>query len=243
MSSICKNCSNQFTGHYCNNCGQSGDVHRLDLHFLWHDVRHGLFHFDEGILYSIKQLLLRPGNTIRDFINGKRKRHFAPLSLVIVLAGLYGILYHYFHINPIVVPSDDDSGIDYEKVNEWLATHYAWTTLATIPFYTLGTFIAFRKQGYNVAEYFVLNAYKASQRLAVHIILFPLLYCYNHTPAITTIMYILYCVDLVLIFWTNIQFFNNISKIKAFLLSLLSHVIFLVTLFIVLVFIILIFKR
>ena len=235
MSTICKNCATVFDGNFCYNCGQSANVHRLDIHFLWHDIQHGLFHFDGGILYSVKQLLIRPGNTIREFIEGKRIKHFQPLSLVIVLATIYGALYHYFHINVIVAPADNDPGMDYEKVNEWLATHFAWTTLATIPFYTIGTCIAFRKQGYNFAEYFVLNAFKGTQRLFVHIALFPLLYCFNGTVHIAKIMSVFYLIDLLLILWTNIQFFNTLSKTKAFLLSLLSHIIFFITFFITLV--------
>ena len=242
MSIICKNCLVEFNGHYCNNCGQSAEVHRLDSHFLWHDLQHGLFHFDSGIVYSVKQLLIRPGNAIREFIEGKRKKHFAPLSLVIVLATIYGVLYHYFQINTIIGPAENDSEIDYQKINEWLATHFAWNTLAAIPLYTLGTFIAFKKQGYNFIEYLVLNAFKASQRLFVHIALFPLLYYFNGTPGMSTIIYVLYGIDMVFILWTNIQFFNRLTRIKAFLLSLLSHAIFLISFVFAITIILLLFR-
>lgn len=47
-----------------------------------------------------------------------------------------------------------------------------------------------------------------------------------------------YIIGIILIFWTNIQFFNKISKTRAFFLTLLSHIIFLTT-FIVLVAIVL----
>ncbi|MEO8862184.1 MAG: hypothetical protein ABI358_12210 [Ginsengibacter sp.] len=32
----------------------------MNFHFLWHDVQHGLFHFDKGVLYTTKQLFTRP---------------------------------------------------------------------------------------------------------------------------------------------------------------------------------------
>jgi hypothetical protein len=203
-----------------------------------------LFHFDEGILYSGKQLFTRPGHTIREFIDGKRVKHFKPISLVIVLATLYGLLYHYFHIS-FVEPSPNSesaTGIDVVKFNEWMGTHYAWATLLTIPLYTIGTSIAFRKQGYNLVEYFILNTFKASQKMFVHIATFPLLYYFNGTPTMRTLSFLIYLVDVVFIYWTNEQFFNKLSMKKSLLLTLLSQLIFLSCLILVIIVIDLILK-
>jgi hypothetical protein len=237
MKLTCKNCNHIYTGHYCSNCGQTSQTHRLNFHFLWHEIRHSLFHFDEGILYSGKQLFTRPGDTIREFIEGKRVKHFKPISLVIVLASLYGLLYHYFHISFVVASTTNSSeaGIDAVKFNEWIGTHYAWTTLLTIPLYTIGTSIAFRKQGYNLVEYFILNTFKASQKLFVHLALFPLLYYFNGTPKMRLLSLILYLIDIVFIYWTNAQFFNKLSFKKSFFLTLLSQLIFLSCLILIII--------
>jgi len=231
MEIVCKNCHQTYKGHYCNNCGQPAETHKINWHFLWHDIQHGLLHFDKGILYSFKQLFTRPGNSIREFIEGKRVKHFKPLSLVVVLATLYGVLYHYFKIN--LLPTTSDDSLNYPEFNEWVSTHFSWITIATIPLFTIGTYICFRKQGYNFVEFFVLNTFKASQKLFSHLLLFPLLICYNGTPEIQKVTSFVYAIDIVLTFWTNIQFFNKISKIKAFLLSVLSHIIFLICFLIV----------
>ncbi|OXA81677.1 Protein of unknown function [Flavobacterium aquidurense] len=233
MEINCKNCHQVFTGHYCNNCGQPADTHKINAHFLWHDIQHGLLHFDAGIPYSLKQLFTRPGHTIREFIEGKRVKHFKPLSLVAVLGAFYGFLFHYYHID--LFPKDTDSGVDLHDFGEWTANHFAWTTIATIPIYTIGTYIAFRKQGYNFFEFFVLNTFKASQRLFVQILTFPILLYLNsthHGEKFTTITYI---IGLLLIFWTNVQFFNKMSKTKAFFLTILSHIIFWICFLIILI--------
>lgn len=225
MEIICKNCNKIFKGHYCNNCGQTAETHKINAHFLWHDIQHGLLHFDEGIPYSLKQLFTRPGHSIREFIEGKRVKHFKPLSLVAVLGALYGFLCHYYEIN--IFANTNDDGIDLSDYNEWMAAHFSWVTIATIPIYTIGTFIVFRKQGYNFFEFFVLNTFKASQRLFVQILTFPILLYLsskNHVEKFSTMTYI---IGVILTFWTNIQFFNKMSKTKAFLLTLLSHIIFL----------------
>lgn len=135
MTTICKNCSNHFEGNFCNNCGQAANTHKLNMHFIWHDLQHGLFHFDNGIFYTIKQLLTRPGYTIREFIDGKRVRHFKPLSFIFVLATVYGVLYHLFinnlyNVKPINANEDVLSA--YEKVIKWTTDHFAYSTLILI---------------------------------------------------------------------------------------------------------------
>jgi hypothetical protein len=236
MTLTCKNCHHNLKGHYCSNCGQAAETHKINFHFLWHDIQHGLFHFDKGVLYTFKQLCTRPGHSVREFIEGKRVKHFKPLSLVVLLATFYGVLYHYFQIN-LMSNSTTDSGLNYNEVNEWFSTHFSWITIATIPFFSLATFICFRHQGYNFVEYFVLNTFKASQKLFAHIITFPLIYYFNGTPAVKRVTMMLYAIDIVLIFWTNIQFFNKMSKTKALLLSILSHLIFLISFAVILAFI------
>lgn len=224
MEITCKNCNHIYKGHYCNNCGQPAATHKINAHYLWHEIRHSLLHFDEGIPYSIKQLFTRPGHSIREFIEGKRVRHFKPLSLVVVLATFYGLLYHSFHIN--LYDDMSNPNVDIGQFNEWSSKHYSWIIIVTIPFFTLGTYISFRKQGYNFVEYFVLNTYKASQKLFAHLVIFPLVIYNNGKPELHKIMIAIYIIDLILTFWTNIQFFNKISKIKALLLSILSQLIF-----------------
>ncbi|MBS7253781.1 DUF3667 domain-containing protein [Flavobacterium branchiicola] len=235
MEIICKNCHQVFKGHYCNNCGQPADTHKINVHFLLHDIQHGLLHFDKGILYSLKQLFTRPGHSVREFIDGKRVKHFKPLSLVVVLGTLYGVLCHFFHIN--LFPSSTGTNIELNEFNEWVSTHFSWVTIATIPLYTVGTYIVFRNQGYNFVEFFVLNTFKASQRLFVQILTFPILFYLNGTPNIQKFSALTYFIGIILIFWTNIQFFNKMSKTRAFFLSILSHIIFLICIFIVTIFI------
>jgi hypothetical protein len=226
MKITCKNCQQVYTGNYCNNCGQNTETHKINGHFLWHDIQHGLFHFDQGILFSLKELFTRPGDTVREFIEGKRVRHFKPLSLVVLLATFYGFLFHYFNIHYLA--NDSNDALDYENLNEWITTHFSWVTIATIPLYTIGTYIVFRNQGYNFFEFFVLNTFKASQRLFVQILTFPILFYFNSTHHLQQFSFITYLIGIVLIFWTNIQFFDKISKTRAFFLSILSHIIFLI---------------
>ena len=53
---------------------------------------------------------------MREFLNGKRVKHFKPMSFVILLAGIYGLLSHYFDIN--LLSNNFDAG-DYSAHAKW----------------------------------------------------------------------------------------------------------------------------
>lgn len=229
MTTTCKNCGQHFKGHFCSNCGQAAKTHEINLHFFWHDIQHGFFHFDNGIFYTARQLFSRPGHTIREFIQGKRVRHFKPISLVILLATIYGLLSHTFHINVVTdikISGLGNADINMEQIKEWMDTHYAWVTLIMLPFYSLGSFIAFRKQRYNFMEHLVLNAFLAGQRLILHIAVFPIIYFLNNSSNSESFNNFLSFADYILIFWAYSQFFNNLSKIKVFWRTLYMYIIF-----------------
>lgn len=233
----CKNCSFSFEGNYCNNCGQTAKTERISFKFLWEDVQHGILHYDKGIVYTAKQLFLKPGHVIKDYINGKRVGHFRPLSLVIVLSSIYVLIFHLTKVN--VIETSNNLGITlYQKLIE----HYYWFVIATIPFFTLGTSISFGKRKYNFWEYFIFECFKTSQRSIIHILFLPV-YLFTNSDFIEIITSILTFVDLSLIVWTNIQFFNDLSKTEVFLRSILSYLICLIlTLALVVVFSQFIFK-
>jgi hypothetical protein len=230
MTTTCKNCHQHFKGHFCNNCGQPASTHDINFHFLWHDIQHGFFHFDNGIFYTARQLFTRPGHSIREFIEGKRVKHFKPISLVVLLATVYGLLSLSFHINvlsEIKITGLGNDEINAQQIKEWIDSHFAWVSLATLPFYALATFIAFRKQGYNFMEHLVLNAFLAGQRLFLHIAVFPIIYLLNSTPNLKSFTDFLSLADLILMVWAYSQFFNKLSKIKVFWRTILMYLVFL----------------
>ncbi|MCU7614672.1 DUF3667 domain-containing protein [Chryseobacterium sp. GMJ5] len=221
MKITCKNCGHIFEGRYCNHCGQSANTHRIDAQFLWEDIEHGLLHYDKGILYTAKQLFLKPGYVIKDYIAGKRVHHFRPISLAIVLATLYALVYHLTHVNLIVKGSENSEAI-FEKIIE----HYYWFVFITIPIFALSTSLFFKKAGYNFWEYFIFEALKVSQRLIVHILFLPIILLLNHPSSTDLIIKSLLIVDIALIFWTNLQFFHQFPKFKIFYLTVFSYLLY-----------------
>jgi hypothetical protein len=165
---------------------------------------------------------------------GRRVKHFRPVSMVLVLSGIYALLYHLFHIE-MLKDMVTVSGSGQEVVNltnivrnltSWMGEHYEVVALVQLPFAALGTFLAFRRWGYNYAEHFILNAFITSQSLIVHIVLFPINYALNGKPALKSFSSLENFITLGLMIWVLMQFFNTHKRISVFGRTLLSLLIY-----------------
>ena len=78
---ICTTCGTAFQGNYCPRCGQSARIGRYSLKaalLLFLDVW-GLG--NRGMFRSIRDLLLRPGYMIRDYLGGMQMAYFPPFKM------------------------------------------------------------------------------------------------------------------------------------------------------------------
>lgn len=76
----CLNCGTALVGSYCHVCGQHSHVHRT-LHAFWHDLVHGVFHFEGKIWRTLPLLVWKPGELTRRYIEGQRARFVSPIAL------------------------------------------------------------------------------------------------------------------------------------------------------------------
>jgi len=224
---ICKNCDGQVSGNFCSGCGQRADTHKLNMHFILHELQHGLIHFDKGVLYTSKQLLTRPGHTIREFLEGKRVRHFQPLSFVIVFATFYGLLWHYLisdrlHAS-LIEPRNDITGAS-GKIITWITEHFAFDCLILIITSTLVSYFIFKKRKYNLAEHLVLNTYLMGLFVIVSLLVFPIVYIFGNA---LTLQYgiVQQGFLLILMCWCYSQFFNNTSRNKIIGLTFIAFLV------------------
>ena len=94
----CANCDRAIDGalqKFCPACGQPTPAHRIDWHFLGHELEHSVLHMDRGILYSLKELMLRPGHLMRDYIGGRRARQVKPLLMLMIMSAAVVVISKY----------------------------------------------------------------------------------------------------------------------------------------------------
>lgn len=87
--STCKNCGAAISGNFCANCGQTANIHRVTFGHFAHEFFHAFTHTDKGILLLMKELITRPGHVAREYLDGKRKKYFNPLTFLIILGSIY----------------------------------------------------------------------------------------------------------------------------------------------------------
>ena len=146
----CKNCQVEITSKYCPNCGQSANLKRIDGNYIIHEIEHVL-HFEKGILFTIRELLIRPGENVRHFICENRNRLVKPIIFIIVTSLLYTLAIHYFHIEDGYIKftvSGTGKSATVDIVN-WIQAHYGYSNIIIGIFITFWLKIFFKKFDYN----------------------------------------------------------------------------------------------
>lgn len=76
----CLNCGTPLIGSHCHACGQRGHVHKT-LGAFFHDLLHGVLHFEGKIWRTLPMLAWRPGQLTREYIDGRRASYVSPIAL------------------------------------------------------------------------------------------------------------------------------------------------------------------
>lgn len=76
----CANCGATLVGPHCHVCGQMGHVHKTAGAFF-HDIAHGVFHFEGKVWRTLPMLAFHPGQLTRRYIDGERVRFVSPMAL------------------------------------------------------------------------------------------------------------------------------------------------------------------
>lgn len=76
----CLNCGTALVGRHCHQCGQAAHVHKT-LGAFFHDLMHGVFHFEGKIWHTVPKLVFRPGRLTREYVDGRRASYVSPIAL------------------------------------------------------------------------------------------------------------------------------------------------------------------
>ena len=167
MKTTCKNCTKEFKGRFCPKCGQKANTERITLRQVFQEARRHIFHFDQGFTYTMRELLLRPGHTIREYTEGRRAKHIKPLKFMLWATAIGFLLFHYSGLDQEMATKL----VEQQKSNNQFAQNFSQKTIAFImghpsvmlfsmvPVIAFSSWLLFRRRGYNYAEHFVLNTY------------------------------------------------------------------------------------
>lgn len=118
---VCASCGTSFQGNYCPRCGQVANVGRFSfkkafLNFIdvWGIGNRGMFR-------SIRDLILRPGYMIRDYLSGMQSAYFPPFKMFFLLAALSLVVDQGFSLN-LEEETQDMEAYNTEQVSDQKAS-------------------------------------------------------------------------------------------------------------------------
>lgn len=204
----CLNCENSFEGSFCNNCGQKAATHRFSMHEWLHEIPHSLFHIDSGFFQTLKTLLTRPGNAVREYLAGRRKLLFSPFLYVLIWCGIYVVISHFF-AKPEAAVTGEFKAENLMQAFSYIEKHYykIIVVVMILPV-TLASFLAYYRSGYNFAENLVLNAYLIGQLVIADIIIFLFMTTTGYDRANPYVGFAELVLKFPYWFWTYWQFFK-----------------------------------
>lgn len=152
----CLNCNEPVTKKFCPNCGQKTDTHRITFrHFIVHDVLHGVWHFEKGIFFTLKEALVRPGQAALGYIGGKRVRYYNVFYLTLLMIGLHLLLLHFYDgFRDATIKSMDNQNAP--NINKFYNENAKIILFSIVPILGLNALLVFRRLQLNLAEHMIL---------------------------------------------------------------------------------------
>lgn len=237
-STACKNCGTTLVGKFCQTCGQKADIHKITLKYLLHEFFHALTHADKGILFLIKQLAFRPGYVAKDYIEGKRKKYFNPLSFLVIVSAIFAMVAMesgYFE----ALNGSRGNGQGYQGMPDQYARYMnesmriviqhgkMISLILMVPLITFLSWIFFRKPRYNYAENLVLQSLIVGQvNVGMILIFIPAYLLFGHASLNNFVFQLTFLTYMIVAYR---QFFKNnifLTIIKTIFIQLLFIIFF-----------------
>jgi hypothetical protein len=159
---ICRNCEVPLApaSRYCAACGQRTTPLRLTMGQIAHDFLHALTHVDHSIFALIKGLALHPGRVAREYVEGRRKKHFGPLAFLVITVGIASFMVVVTGVQFFTSTGESESV-------GFLQRHINIVILLQMPLLAGACVLLFWNERLHYAEHLVLCAYTSGFRILV----------------------------------------------------------------------------
>jgi len=163
----CKSCNAVLAGNFCSNCGHPAKTKRIDGHYIMHEIEHVL-HFEKGILYTIKELLIKPGTSVKEFLAENRSRLVKPIIFIIITSLIYTLITHFFHIEEGYINFSLDKNSAITAISIWIQNHYGYANILMGIFIAFWLKVFFRKHDYNFFETLILLCFVMGMGMLIY---------------------------------------------------------------------------
>jgi hypothetical protein len=174
-------------------------------------------------LYTIRELLIRPGENVRQFVTEDRSRLVKPIIFIIVTSLIYSLVNNFFHIEDTYVKIGEAKKSTTGLIFKWVQDHYGYANIMMGVFIAVWLKLFFRKYGYNFFEVLILLCFVMGMGMLIYAV-FALIQGITHFELMTVagIIGLAYCTWAIGIFFDNKKPVNFIKAFASYMLGMIT---------------------
>ena len=221
---VCKNCETEVIQNYCPNCGTPVVLKRINGQYILKEIS-SVLNFDRGILYTIRELLLRPGKNIQTFVLEDRNRLVKPIIFIIITSLIYTLAQQFLHFEDGYVNAGGFEESATTNIFGWIQKNYGYANIIMAIFIAGWIKIFFRKYEYNFFEILILLCFV----MGIGMLIYTVFGIIESTTKIQ-ILHIGGMIAVVYTSWAIGRFFDKNKKVN-YLKGFLSYLLGMITFF------------
>jgi len=208
---------------------------------------------DTSFLNTLKNLTIRPGNMVREYLFGKQKPFLKPLQFYFIMLAFFFLFSEWSHVNPMEIgnkisreihsPSQNKSEIQLGIKIKAILNNNSKLIFSVMAFMqALSMIIVYRKKGWSFVEYIVFTLYTFGYRYIFSVLLLIGMSLFGDLKNnyaiffITSLLSFTYSTFSIVQFMEGDKFKDIIIAILSLVLSLIFYVIFTILLSFIIVF-------
>lgn len=165
----CHKCGKKVINNYCSNCGFPTKIPRIDKEFFFFGLAEVL-NLNRGIIYTLKELTIRPGKAIRSYIETDRTILVKPITFLFMCSLLYTVVSQYFTFDSSIVDVNINDLDIVSNILMWIENNYGYVNLFMSILAAFWFKLIFKNRGYNYFECLVAIAYISAYVMIIYTI-------------------------------------------------------------------------
>lgn len=199
----------------------NSELKRIDKEYLYYEIR-SLLNLEKGLFLTIRNLLVKPGKSVREFIFKNRKKYVKPIIFLIFTSLIFSLLINSLEINLSFFNIDKVQGlkgkIRSKEIGDWTQKNIGYSQLIMGVFIGFWIKLFFKKSNHNIYEILILLSFIFGEGFIILGFFIFLAAIFNSSiiGVLGSLIYFIY------IIWGIGQFFGE-NKIINYLKSLLAY--------------------
>lgn len=224
MGKTCKICKSEVEQNYCPNCGNPVILKRINGQYIIQEIS-SVLNFDKGILFTIRELLIRPGKNIKTFILEDRGRLVKPIIFIIITSLIYSLTQQFFRFEDGYVNAGGFGESATTTIFGWIQSNYGYANFLMAIFIAGWIKVFFRKFDFNFFEILILLCFIMGIGMLIYTV-----FGIIETATKIQLLHIGGMIGIIYTAWAIGQFFDKNKKVN-YLKGFLAYILGMITFF------------